>query len=46
VTHRQHFAGLLVQRDDRGLVENDAAAARVDEGVCRPEIDGEVARQD
>ena len=35
--------GAGVQRDDGGLVEDDALAARVDERVGGAEVDGEVA---
>jgi hypothetical protein len=36
-------AVVLLHRDDRGLVEHDAAVADIDEGVGRPQVDGEVA---
>jgi hypothetical protein len=48
----QHFLGLstdrfdaavhLVHRDDRRLIDNDAAALRVHAGVRRAQIDGKV----
>ena len=37
--------GLAVEGDDRGLVEDDAPALGVDEGVGGAEVDGEVASQ-
>jgi hypothetical protein len=40
---RQDAAGRLVDGDDRGLVEDDAAPAHIDEGVGRAEIDGHIA---
>ena len=40
---RVHLAGALVDRDDRGLGEHDAAPAHVDERVCGAEIDRHVA---
>jgi hypothetical protein len=45
VAHGQHFLGAAVERDDGGLVEDDAATARVDERVRGTEVDGEVERQ-
>ncbi len=38
-----HLAGALVDRDDRGLGEDDAAAAHVHERVRRAEVHGHVA---
>ena len=43
MAHGQHVLGAAVERDHRGLVQHDALAARVDEGVGGAEIDGEVA---
>ena len=43
VAHGQHVAALLVERDHRRLVEDDALALGVDERVGRAEVDGEVA---
>ena len=40
---RVHLARALVDRDDRRLGENDAAAAHVDERVRGAEVDGHVA---
>ena len=40
---RVHLAGALVDRDDRRLGEDDAAAAHVDERVGGAEVDGHVA---
>ena len=40
---RVHLAGALVDRDDRGLGEDDAAPAHVDERVGGAEVDGHVA---
>ena len=34
---------VLAHGDDRGLVEDDALAADVDEGVGRAQVDGQVA---
>ena len=42
---RDDRVGAGVDRDHRGLVEQDAAAARVDERVRRAEIDREVAAE-
>jgi hypothetical protein len=36
----------LVDRDDRGLVHDDALAARIHTGVGRPEVDRQVAREE
>ena len=38
-----HFAGVLVDGDDRRLVDDDALAARVDQRVGRAQVDGQVA---
>ena len=38
----QELAGAGAHRDDRRLVEHDTAAALVDDGVGRAEVDGEV----
>ena len=43
VAHRQHLLGALVERDHGRLVEHDAPAPLVDEGVGGAEVDGEVA---
>src|SRR5208337_667030 len=40
-----HFVGVLIQRNDGGLIDHDALAARIHQRVGRPEIDGEVARK-
>lgn len=45
MTHGQHFGGVLVERDDRRLVQNDALALGVDQRVGRTQIDREVACQ-
>ena len=45
LTHREHVLRAAVERDDRRLVQDDAAPARVHEGVRGTEIDREVARQ-
>ncbi len=45
VAHGQHVLGPGVEGDDRRLVEDDAPAARVDEGVGGAEIDGQVSSQ-
>ena len=39
------FAGVLVDGDDGGLVDDDAFAGREDEGVGGAEVDGQVARK-
>ena len=44
VAHGQHVAGLDVEGDDGGLVEDDAPAPGVDEGVGGAEVDGQVPR--
>ena len=41
--HGEDAAGVLVDRDDRRLVEHDAAPADVDQGVGGAEVDGHVA---
>jgi hypothetical protein len=41
--HGFHLAGVLVDGDDGGLVDNDALAGRVDQRVGGAEIDGQVA---
>ena len=43
VAHGQHVLGAAVERDDRRLVQHDALAARVHQGVGGAEVDGEVA---
>ena len=43
--HRQHIAGPLVERDNRRLVEHDAAPPLVHQRVCGAEIDRQVTRQ-
>ncbi len=40
-----YFTGVLVDGHDGGLVDHDALAPRVDEGVRRPQIDREIARE-
>jgi hypothetical protein len=45
MAHRQHFAVVLIERDDRRLVENDAFALGIDQRVGSAEIDCEVAGQ-
>jgi len=42
-THGEDLAGGLLQRDDAGLVEQDALAAHVDERVGGAEVHGHVA---
>src|SRR5439155_1363441 len=37
------IAGALVDRDDRGLAENDPPSSDVDQGICGAEIDRHVA---
>ncbi len=37
------FTGVLVDRDDGGLVDHDAFAARIDQRVGRSQIDGKIA---
>src|SRR3972149_6809673 len=41
----EDLLGDLVDRDDRGLVDDDAAAADHDQGVRRPQVDAEVVRK-
>ena len=43
-TGGEHLAGLTIERDDRRLVEHDAAALHVDERVGGPEVDRQVTR--
>jgi hypothetical protein len=45
VTHGQHFAIVLVERDDGWLVKNDAFSFGVDQRVGRTQIDRKVACQ-
>ena len=45
MAHGQDFGGVLLERDHRRLVEDDAFALGVDEGVRRAEIDGEIPCQ-
>jgi hypothetical protein len=42
---RNDGVGGRVDRDDRRLVEQDAAPPRIDQGVRRPEVDREIAAQ-
>ena len=42
---RLDFAGILVDGDDGGLVDDDALAARVDQRVRGAEIDCQIARE-
>ena len=44
VADGQHFVRPRVERDHRGLVEDDAVASGVDQGVRRAQVDGEVTR--
>jgi hypothetical protein len=41
--HGFHFARILVDRHNRGFVDHDALAGRVDQGVGGAKIDGQVA---
>ena len=41
-----HFAGVLVDRDDGGLVDDDAFALGEDQRVGRAQIDGEIGRKE
>ena len=45
VAHGQHVVGLDVEGDHGRLVEDDAPALGVDEGVGRAQVDGEVPSQ-
>ena len=45
VTHCQDFTVVLVERDHRRLVKNDAPALGIDERIRRPKIDCQVACQ-
>ena len=40
---RFNLVGDLIDRYDRRLAHDDAASLRIDEGVCRAEIDSEIA---
>ena len=42
LTHGQDLLGACVEGDHRGLVQHDALAPGVDEGVGRAEVDGEI----
>ena len=44
--HGEELVGPRVDRDDRGLVEDDALTADVDDRVGGPEVDGHVATHD
>jgi hypothetical protein len=46
VADGEHLAGGVVERDDAGLVEQDAPAADVDERVGGPEVDRHVTADD
>ena len=45
-TDREDRAGHGVHGDDRGLVQDDAAAADVDKGVRRPQVHGHVPSEE
>ena len=45
VAHGQHLAALAVEGDDRRLVQHDAPALGVHQGVGGAEVDGQVASQ-
>jgi len=45
MTHREHLAIVLVQRDNGRLVKNDAFSLGVDQRVGRTQIDRKVACQ-
>ena len=45
LAHGFHFAGVLVDGHDGGLVDHDALAGREDQGVGGAQIDGQVARK-
>jgi len=45
VAHGQHFAIVLVERDYRRLVKNDAFSFGVDQRIGRTQIDRKVACQ-
>ncbi len=45
VAHREHFTGSTVERDDRGLVQDDALTSCIHQCVGGTEIDREVACQ-
>ncbi len=40
----QNLAGALADRDDRWLIEDDAAAAHMNQRVGRPEVDADIGR--
>jgi hypothetical protein len=37
-----NFLGVAVERNDGRLVENNPLPLHVDQGVCRPEINGKI----
>ena len=43
LAHGLHFACVLVDGDDGGLIDHDALALGVHQGVGRPQIDGQIA---
>ncbi len=45
LAHRFHFAGVLVDGHNGGLVDNNALAGREDQGVGGAQIDGQIARK-
>ena len=45
LAHGFHLAGVLVDGHDGGLVDNNALAGRVDQGVGGAQINGQVARK-
>ena len=45
LANRHDFIGIRVDRDDGGLVDDDALAVRKDKRVGRPEIDGQIVRK-
>jgi hypothetical protein len=44
--HRDHLAGVRIERDHARLVENDPPAAHVDQGVSRAEVDRQVTAEE
>ncbi len=43
--HGFHFAGVFVDGDNRGLIDDDALAGRVDQSIGGAQIDGQIARK-
>ena len=45
LAHGFHLAGILVDRDDRRLIDHDAFALGEDQRVRGAQVDGEIGRE-